>query len=769
MAVAVQTLAETPALRVATAQPTAFKPGQVLEAVVLGKTPEGLTALKIGDLVVNAQLPQALPAGTTLQLQVKIAGTTPQLTLLAPPVIPAVPVANIAAPALPLAKANVVLAQAPVPTSSPPPTAAPLVAGSTVAVPPSITPTISAVSVSPAASLPAVPAQTVQPALAVSIPTPTGKPTAPAATAATPVTTPTAALPQSVVAGTVVPAPGQPTSVPELASATPATAPPAPAAPTPASAATVPPAIPATASLAPAAISQNPVLPEPVSQPSVQQAATPQPQRAGAPAPPVAQTSVGSAGTATAPAVPALLQPVTASSMTAPNGGVALAVQPQSPQPQAPQPQAPALSQAPTASLPATTPLTEPPAVVATALAPAAGQAPNPATTLPPPAPMLAANAALQPLPIAVTVGQGSPQASPPNAPGAVAIPTTLVRADEQAASPLLVAQGAPRPQATLADLPKALPTPTTAQPGPPPLPTTPQAALAQMVPDALAKQNSLAPLLMSLATMVARQGALPEPVLRAAMQVLAQRIALPAGGLTGDALKAAMAKSGIYLEAGLSTATPPAGDLKAGLTALRGALATWLGGSPTPVAPDKQAAPPLKGMPLRGDVIETATLPDAPREAGRVLHSQADAALSRVKLMQLASLPDTGPQRASAPEQRMELPFLIGNELVMAQLQVTRDGPRQKNEAKRGWTMRFAMSFSGTGEVGAEIGILGKAVNVSIWAAEPDTAERLNAALPELGNTLRALGLDPGGVRVRGAPQESPKPGSGHLLDSLR
>ena len=71
-----------------------LKPGQVLEATVIGKTPEGPTALKIGDVVINAQLPQALPAGTTLQLQVKAAGPAPQLVLVGTPQLPVNPPAH---------------------------------------------------------------------------------------------------------------------------------------------------------------------------------------------------------------------------------------------------------------------------------------------------------------------------------------------------------------------------------------------------------------------------------------------------------------------------------------------------------------------------------------------------------------------------------------------------------------------------------------------------------------------------------------------------
>ena len=287
------------------------------------------------------------------------------------------------------------------------------------------------------------------------------------------------------------------------------------------------------------------------------------------------------------------------------------------------------------------------------------------------------------------------------------------------------------------------------------------------MVPEALARQNSMAPLLASLATIVAKPGALPEPVLRAALQVLGQRVQLPPSGPTAQRIETAVAKSGVYLEAALAKGVPAA-DLKSGLVALKGALATWLGGNPAPVTPARQVAPPLRGMPPRAEPLDVPPLPDAPREAARALHSQADAALSRIKLMQFASLPDGDTVRSATPELRMEVPFLLGQQLVMAQFQVTRDAARHKGEGKRGWTMRFAMHLPADGEVGAEVGLLGRSVNVALWAADSETSARLEAALPELAPALSALGLEPGAVRVRGVPEAS-RPASGQYLDSRR
>lgn len=353
--------------------------------------------------------------------------------------------------------------------------------------------------------------------------------------------------------------------------------------------------------------------------------------------------------------------------------------------------------------------------------------------------------------------------------PASVQAPAPLEAA---AASPLLVAQAAPRPVATTADLPRATtPAPTPALPLVPSQgPATPAQALAQMVPVAIAKQNSLAPLLQSLAALVSRPSALPEPIVRAALSVLAQRIAVPAGKLAPETLKSAIRQSGVFLETGLAQGTPTATDTKSALLALRGALEKWLGGAPATVPAGDRPSPPVRGQLPRAAAVAPVPLavPETPREAARLLHSQTDAAVSRVKLGQLASLPETDTSRPAANELRVELPFLIGSELVMAQIQISRDSARREVERKRGWTMRFAMNFSGTGEVGADVGLLGKGVNVTLWAAEPETAEALSAALPELSGSLEALGLLPGAVRVRrGVPDAGPVR-SGQLLDSV-
>jgi len=291
------------------------------------------------------------------------------------------------------------------------------------------------------------------------------------------------------------------------------------------------------------------------------------------------------------------------------------------------------------------------------------------------------------------------------------------------------------------------------------------------MLPEALARQDSAGPLLQSLATLVQKPAILPEPLLRVALGVLAQRVVATNGKVQAVDLERAVLRSGLALEAGLAKGEAPVPmDAKAGLLALRAALTKLLGEPTAAAVPQRDGAPPpLKGLALRAPDREAPPpLPEAPREALRAVHGQTDAALSRLKLMQMASLPDGDPARPAPAALRLELPLLIGQELVMAQLQVSREGSRREAERKRGWTMRFALNYSATGEVGAEVGLLGKAVNVALWAAEPETAAAMQAGLPELAGALEAIGFKPGALRIRQGVPEAEHAASGQLLDSV-
>ncbi len=281
----------------------------------------------------------------------------------------------------------------------------------------------------------------------------------------------------------------------------------------------------------------------------------------------------------------------------------------------------------------------------------------------------------------------------------------------------------------------------------------------------AAARQQSAAPLLASLSTLAAVATPLPRPVIEAALKVLATRIDLNQAPPTPAALREAVLRAGVLAQ---PAAVPT--DSKLALLQLRSALVAFLGSAAIPVPPTgRRPPPPLRGEDPRAPSPESPPPDDGtPHDAARTLLSHTDGALSRLKLLQLASQPaDPRPNPASPAEYRVEIPMMLGAETGIMQLQIQRDAHNKSQPKARGWRMRFALSFSAIGEVGAEVALLGQSASVALWAADPDTADALESMLPELAPALAAKGLDVTGVRLRrGAPQK-PARAPGQLLDS--
>lgn len=307
------------------------------------------------------------------------------------------------------------------------------------------------------------------------------------------------------------------------------------------------------------------------------------------------------------------------------------------------------------------------------------------------------------------------------------------------------------------------------------PAATTPQAALAQMVQQALPRQDSILGLTTALSALAGRV-ALPEPVAKAAQQVLAARLNIDAGGLGGAALKSAIQKSGVFQEALLASGQGQAagGDLKSGLLALRQSLGAWLGNQ-TPVAQVGAIAPPVRGQVprARGGEGVAQDLPDDPLEIGKLLLQRSEAALSRLRLHQNASLPDHNPMRQEA-QWNMDVPLVVGGQQHVLHMQIQRDAEQDAERAEdRGWQVRFAINLADRGEAGAQISLRGKNIGVLIWADDAETAQSLAQAVDGLREDLAGVGLVPGAIVVRaGAPAEQPlQPAghAGHFVDARR
>lgn len=575
--------------------------------------------------------------------------------------------------------------------------------------------------VNTAVTLKITPTPTGQPAVTVTV-----QPQSPAAQPAPPVPLSVPSLPQPIAATPPAIAPVSPPTAQPIAT-TPPPSSPQPAAPTPA-----PPTAPPVATA-----TRVPVQPQVQPSTVATQTSTPLPTATAqpvAPPSPVATTPIPAAQPvplAPAPAAPAATSP--------------LVPTPPAATPNAPSPPAPATAVAQPAPTSAPAPVP----------APSIPAASSPVTANPtPPAPPMPQSAVAS-TPVSVTV------ASTPLA-------ATIAPQSAPAASP------APQPAAP-ATLP---PQPATIAQPPTPLAAAPRAPasppLTQILADpvqAAARQDSVLPLIARLTTLAAPTAAtLPRPALEAIAMLLSTRLDLNRAPPDGKAIRDAMLRAGVITEPGTRTLA----DAKSALLQLRSALSGFLGGEVEAVAPvTRRPPPPLKGEPVRAPSAQPSPpLSDQPVETARQLLGHADAALSRTKLLQLASNPtDAARPNIAAPaaEFRVEVPMQLGAETGILQLLVERDGKHKRTPAERGWRMRFALNFTATGEVGAEIALLGRAANVALWAADPATADALEAMLPELAPALARHGLDVGAVRVRrGAPQPVAR-APGQLLDSAR
>jgi hypothetical protein len=292
------------------------------------------------------------------------------------------------------------------------------------------------------------------------------------------------------------------------------------------------------------------------------------------------------------------------------------------------------------------------------------------------------------------------------------------------------------------------------------------------MVQQALPAQGSIAALTGMLTAAVGQSG-LPEPVLKAARQILGNQLSSENGKIDAAALKSALRNSGIFQEAMLAQGAPAsaAADTKSGLLALRQGLTQWLGNQPQ-IAQVMQIPPPLRHVLPRARLPEMplAELPADPEDLGKLLLDRTEGALSRLRLHQHASLPDA--QRSGDSQWNLDLPLAVGQHQAIVQLQIHHDGGGDPNRPEdRGWQVRFAVNLPDLGEVGAQVSLRGQTVGIMLWADHDETAKAFADNIEALRASLETVGLKPGALVVRhGVPGEVHAPsGSGRFLDATR
>lgn len=308
------------------------------------------------------------------------------------------------------------------------------------------------------------------------------------------------------------------------------------------------------------------------------------------------------------------------------------------------------------------------------------------------------------------------------------------------------------------------------------PPPATMQEAITQTAATAVVRQDSVSALISNLAGLKSSGTEFPPQVAAAASQLLAKPINLGSHAPPAAALQTAVVQSGVFLEAMVAQGQTAAAqaDVKAILFLLRGSLSGWLGSDTETILPNGKRPPP----PMRGTAPRTPASNQPPqadpgslRDMVRQLLAQTESALSRVQLFQLSSLPEAAGRAnpGTAPgEWNLEIPFMLGGDLSMAQFQILRDGGQDTDPSERGWHMAFSINLTAVGEVGAKVSHhIGK-TGVMLWAENEETAHMLEKMLPELVSSLQAIGLSPGAVRVRHGTPENHTPPSGGFMDAI-
>lgn len=312
----------------------------------------------------------------------------------------------------------------------------------------------------------------------------------------------------------------------------------------------------------------------------------------------------------------------------------------------------------------------------------------------------------------------------------------------------------------------------------------------ADFMADALRKyvprQESPALLLANLAWLAQGKGGtqgLPREVTLAAASFWQ---ALPDTAKVADpaALRDALARSGVFLEAHLATgaSTAPRSDLKALLLLLvrslqqQGARASAAGPSTAVHSPLPAARGPLAPLPA---APASLALLDAPAAQLNELARHAEGALARLMTTQIANYASESPTQPIL----IELPVRHEERAYVLRLRIEQDGahafPVHERSGKsdddespaeyapQAWSVEAALDLGAVGGLHAKVTLGGRRIGVQLRAESPALVEALSARAGELESALREAGLDIDRIMcLHGLPAGDSRAGTVRLLD---
>jgi len=265
------------------------------------------------------------------------------------------------------------------------------------------------------------------------------------------------------------------------------------------------------------------------------------------------------------------------------------------------------------------------------------------------------------------------------------------------------------------------------------------QRALRERLP----QQDGYAPLLATLSALAQRPMVRQlSPPLRTALAMLEQAMHTPGEITSGEGLRQAILRSGLFFESQLTVPQSqldslPQDDWKGALLRLLELLGQRAGGPPASPTSSDNAAPPLLQRGLQPQ--PRALLPPLPADDDidpllDRLHSEVKAAFARVEVAQLEA------GSSPVPAWMIEIPLQgrDGGDVLQLQLEYATDAV----DSSQGWNLGFALDLPALGAVQGELQLREPRLSVRLWAAEPATAQRLEQQFTALRQRLAACGV---------------------------
>ncbi|MES9843296.1 MAG: flagellar hook-length control protein FliK [Candidatus Sedimenticola sp. 6PFRAG5] len=226
---------------------------------------------------------------------------------------------------------------------------------------------------------------------------------------------------------------------------------------------------------------------------------------------------------------------------------------------------------------------------------------------------------------------------------------------------------------------------------------------------------------------------------------------------ITPERLRRSIEASGLFLEAGLARNSVPPNDFKASLLHLLLLLRPPSAHSPATRGQQRQQAAAGQQQAVADGAL------------GRFLTEllgQTESALARVQMHQLASVPvDEQPKQAW----QIEVPVNNADSTDSFMLRIARESRTNDGEQETLWTVSLNFDLENLGPVKALLTLSDDVIYSHFLAREPDSAVRIEQALPKLDQAFQRAGLKVGSISARrGEPdtQDIDLPNPKPLLD---